>query len=88
MNIALDYDGTFTTDPHFWLGFIYSARAAGHVVHIVTMRYESEPITAFTGNCLTWYTGRKAKKAWCEKEGLEFDIWIDDRPEWLCADSA
>lgn len=42
MNIALDYDGTYTADPDMWLRFVEEAQAAGHKVFIVTMRYESE----------------------------------------------
>lgn len=29
MNIALDYDGTYTSDPSLWLRFVLDAQASG-----------------------------------------------------------
>ena len=86
MIIGLDYDGTITEDKSFWIAFYYMARAAGHDVQVVTMRHESEPITDFPS--MIWYTGRKAKKPWCDANGLKIDVWIDDQPAWLLNDSA
>lgn len=42
MNIALDYDGTYTNDPDLWMAFVNNAIARGHQVFVVTMRYPSE----------------------------------------------
>lgn len=86
MLIGLDYDGTITADKAFWKAFIYMARAVGHEVVIVTMRYERETIDDPMG-CMVYYTERKAKKPWCDAYLLKIDIWIDDEPAWLMSDS-
>lgn len=86
MIIGLDYDGTVTADRAFWMAFYYQARACGHTVYIVTMRHETEPVTDFPA--MVYYTGRRAKKPWCESNGIKIDVWIDDNPEWLVCDSA
>lgn len=81
MNIALDYDGTYTKDPELWHAFIASAAARGHRVCCVTMRYPSEPVQM---PCDVIYTGRKAKAAHAQAvHQMAFDIWIDDRPEFI-----
>lgn len=85
ISIALDYDGTITKDRALWMAFYFLCRAAGHDVRVVTMRYEHEPICDWPG--IIYYTGRKAKKAWCDKNGIKIDIWIDDNPEWITNDS-
>lgn len=86
-NIALDYDGTITTDFDLWVAIYWMLRAAGHTVYVVTGRYEDkEPIRSnFPG--LIYYTGRCAKKPWCERHGLNIDIWIDDCPQFINKDS-
>lgn len=94
MNIALDYDGTYTNDPNLWLRFILDCQAAGHSVWIVTMRYPSEcgedmfdqrikgllvPVVA---------TSRTAKKEFCRKLGIVIHVWIDDHPEAVLNDAS
>ena len=81
MNIALDYDGTFTEDPTLWSCFAALAAKRGHTVTIVTMRYPSEPIPDMPLPIV--YTSRKAKAV-----AFKADIWIDDKPHWLVTDSA
>lgn len=89
MNIALDYDGTFTSDPDLWCTFIHQSLIRGHKVYVVTMRYASEcedfhpllkywnlPVVA-TGKDNDRYAKRKA----CEELGINIHIWIDDNPE-------
>lgn len=83
MKIALDYDGTFTRDPAFWMQFIHNAKAQGHEVKILTMRFKSEPIEHAIP-CDIIYTGRKAKRAFFR----DADIFIDDQPEFLLMDAA
>lgn len=86
MKIGLDYDGTITAAPELWLAFYYTAIAQGHEVVVVTMRHPEEAVEDFPAKVI--YTGRKAKKLWCDKQGIDIDIWIDDRPAWLFQDSA
>lgn len=92
MNIALDFDGTYTAPPKVWDKFISFCMEEGHKVSIVTMRYEENEniqgyLTAWAKQCDIVYTGCKAKKSFCEAKGLRFNIWIDDNPEWLFQDA-
>jgi hypothetical protein len=69
MLIALDYDGTYVSDPPLWDRFIASARASGHRVFIVTMRF---PSGCRTGRSLPGkvdrivFTSREAKARVCQ----------------------
>lgn len=83
LNIALDYDGTWTEHPAFWDAFRALARGYGHKVTIVTMRTPSEPVEA-SGAVI--YTSRRAKLKYAEENGIDVDIWIDDNPGWLFTD--
>lgn len=90
MNIALDYDGTFTNDPSMWLRFVADAQRQGHSVYVVTMRYPSE-CDGTRGAILdprlkslsvpVVCTSRMAKRPVCEALGIRIHIWIDDNPE-------
>jgi len=82
MNIALDYDGTFTEDPGLWLKFIESAQAHGHTVMLVTMRYPVEQVTSQL-KCPVHYTSRQAKRRYMQNMGIEIQVWIDDIPEFI-----
>ena len=83
MNIALDFDETFTADPSLWTAFITKARTRLHTVTFVTCRpangnnsdieYESERL----GIRIVYTAGRQ--KQHCFKA----DIWIDDSPETI-----
>lgn len=94
MNIALDYDGTYTSDPNMWLRFVLDAQEKGHTVYIVTMRYESEcwqkeafdhRLTALLVPLIC--TARMAKKPFCEERGIHIHVWIDDHPEAVHKDA-
>lgn len=89
LTLALDYDGTVTADPGLWAGFIELARARGHRVAIVTMRYPDEAIDPAIA-ARAWrviYTGRRAKAAHLAGRGIAIDIWIDDNPGFILADA-
>jgi hypothetical protein len=89
MNIALDYDGTFTAAPEQWLEFIKMMQRAGHGVCIVTMRYPSEcdgtkgSVDSRLKELFVPFicTSRTAKQPFCESLGIMIHIWIDDHPE-------
>jgi len=93
MNIALDWDDTFTRDPELWVNFVSDARRRGHTVKIVTFRHPHHtgdialeleqrgipiPIIA---------TGHNQKRPYCN-QALEWfpDVWIDDSPEYIVAE--
>lgn len=80
MNIALDYDGTYTRDPELWDTFVSGAGARGHDVFMVTMRYPHEEIK---GPCRVIYTSRQAKLPFVSELGIVVHIWIDDKPHFI-----
>lgn len=99
MNIALDYDGTYTADPELWLSFIRAAQERGHLVAVVTMRYPSECTPEHMDPRLLALglpmlaTSRKAKRpAWevyAASNGLPpLHVWIDDNPGAVTTDAA
>lgn len=81
LHIALDYDGTYTADPQLWDEFIKFARLRGHIVKILTMRYQNYKETVKEPPCEVIYTGRKAKESF-----YLADIWIDDQPRLIVND--
>ena len=78
---ALDYDGTYTADRGLWDEFIKLAQARGHVVTILTMRYQNYKETIKDAPCEVIYTGRKAKYNF-----YLANIWIDDQPHLIVND--
>ena len=87
INFALDYDGTFTEDPEFWLDFIDSLRKRGHSVYMVTLRSKEHDLDAIHEYIedhykvpIVWCDGR-SKREVTEEKGIKINIWIDDMPE-------
>jgi hypothetical protein len=91
MRIALDYDKTYTAMPEVWDVFIAAARAAGHAVEIVTMRYGSpdELIPDHVACKVDYvvYTRRKGKARHMQFMDRPVDIWIDDCPRFILLDA-
>lgn len=85
LNIALDFDDTFTCDPAFWLSFIKLAHKQGHQVYICTMRHDfgrerQEVEEAINGLVPIIFCCRKWKKKVAEEKDIHISIWIDDMP--------
>lgn len=85
MKIALDFDGTFTADPSFWLDFISKAEKEGHEVRIVTMRCEIKDginwaHMGWAPPCAVMWCDGEPKRDFCKAAGWVPDIWIDDDP--------
>lgn len=92
LRIALDHDGTFDEDTFLWSEFVVSALKRGHDVRFVTMRFpnEGEDIESYAKRLSIpiIYTSRQGKRRFCRDEAKwEPHIWIDDNPEFVCADS-
>jgi hydroxymethylpyrimidine pyrophosphatase-like HAD family hydrolase len=88
MNIALDFDETYTLSPFFWDEFIQLTKAHGHKVVVVTIRHEywdAHPyLDDLKDNGLqVVFTDGRAKKPFCEELGINIDVWTDDRPDYI-----
>lgn len=89
--IALDYDGTITTNVEFWMHFIMLSQDAGYAVAIVTMRtWEEKQTMDEWVQTHPWIitTSRRAKQEFCASFGIVPSIWIDDNPAWIYTDAA
>lgn len=92
MNIALDFDGTYTEMPDVWDKFIENAKADGHDVYIVTFRdlEDRHPAMDYLSKTLLVpiiFTSRNPKKKFCNSIGLDISIWIDDNPDLIVFES-
>ena len=88
MNIALDYDETWTRDPDLWHAFVTAAKAKGHTVYGVTMRYPREGTdmdARYKSGCNggIFFTSRQAKLYYMEKQDVIIHVWIDDSPNFI-----
>ncbi len=84
MNIAIDYDDTYTRDPLMWVNIIAFFKRRGHMVYCVTSRsyHASSPVIIDLGNKVDeiYYTNGKAKQPFMFAQGIRIDVWIDDNP--------
>lgn len=93
MKIALDYDGTYTLDPEFWNAVMARAKYNGHDVRIVTARDErfdrTPALIELEERVEVIYCRGVAKKWYLSHNGGDFqpDVWIDDKPESILANS-
>ena len=81
MRIALDYDGTYTSDPVLWLAFVELAQMRGHEIVCCTLRSPEEMNdmdAAFCAAVRVIPTSRQAKAKFCKA-----DVWIDDFPHQI-----
>jgi hypothetical protein len=89
MNIALDYDDTFTRDPAVWSAFVKDASCSGHDIRFVTFRSEgaggNEDILADAYNLAipVIFTSGRRKRLHCYELGFIVHVWIDDMPELI-----
>ena len=84
MNIAIDYDNTFTADVMMWTHVVNEFICAGHTVMCVTNRaLPSDTLDAVMENLGidVIYAGDRFKRdAVWEDAAMVIDIWIDDIP--------
>lgn len=86
MNIALDFDDTYTRDPAFWDKFIADAKERGHDIRIVTFRKSTmtDPALDYLARSIpVIFTEYTQKREWCNRVGFIVDVWIDDSPEFI-----
>ncbi len=94
--MAIDFDRTYTADRRLWQAFILGAVRSGHRVICVTDRRDSGEnrriIAASFGQIFQHlaavvYCNNQPKRRAAELWGHRVDIWIDDVPEIIAADS-
>jgi hypothetical protein len=80
VNIALDWDGTYTADQWLWDTFIASAKSRGHTVYCVTARIANPQNIAEVRieGVETIFCGLASKPVVTEARGIKIDVWIDD----------
>ena len=100
MNIALDFDNTYTEDTELWDIFIKSAQKRGHVVYCVTMRAgifaDMDRLIDLIGRDRVIICGKdkygaepvKFKREVCMDRNIKIDVWIDDMPEMISGGTA
>ena len=86
MKIAIDFDGTYSSDPVLFLTFAVLAVSRFHDVRIVTARKDdakNSDIKKAAKKCglKVIFTGGKKKIAHCKKIGWEPNVWIDNNPK-------
>ncbi len=89
LTIAIDYDDTFTKDPHLWNGFVSSALGRGIDVYIVTMRSPDQvgdlhKVAHTIPKDRVVFTALQAKRPYMRRHhSVHVDIWIDDSPQYV-----
>lgn len=81
LRIALDFDGTFTTNPGMWLKVIKTFQDANVDVICITSRFPNVPVTGIP--VPVYYACGQQKADFAHERGLEVDVWIDDMPSCI-----
>lgn len=88
INIAIDFDGTFTANPALFCQLIGMMLKYGVDVRLVTFRFS----TGNNSDIHTWaerlnvpviFTEGKQKESFCEGIGWKPTIWVDDDPRFI-----
>ena len=89
MNIAIDFDDTYTRDPQMWDAFIGLALKNGHNVYCVTARANTQDqqvlgsIGQMVGRQNCYFTAMQGKRAYMWANKIRIDVWIDDMPDMI-----
>lgn len=81
---AIDYDGTYASNPGLWDAFILAARINGSRVLICTGR--AFPPTEAPQGIEVHCSAGQAKHAYLAEQGIQVDVWIDDDPASVITD--
>jgi len=87
LTFALDYHKTYSADPKFWNVFIQLVWLRKDKVYCVSHATDQkeiddlmESIGKIIGKDMVILTNGQAKKPYCDKHGIDIDIWIDNNP--------
>ena len=83
MNVAIDYDDTYTLDPMAWDSIIKLLENSGHKVFCVTKRYEhiADDIKEALDIKIIFTPKGMSKMQATKLSGINIDVWIDDKPQ-------
>jgi len=82
MQIAIDWDKTYTSDPQLWASIIKMMMDRGHNPVIVTRRTQADPVRAPFGVPVL-YVGNNLKEPAAIRAGYNIKIWVDDQPQYI-----
>jgi len=83
MNIAIDYDNTYTLDKKIWNQVINTFLNNGHKVFCVTKRYEHIADDIRQDMQIPIIYATKSKLEATLQKDIRIDIWIDDKPQTI-----
>ncbi len=92
MNIAIDYDGTWTRDPTLFAEFARAAMGRGHTVVLLTGRSDdpddprwAEEVRREIGGLMPIvFAGNQWKREALKRAGFDGHVvFIDDNPEYI-----
>lgn len=84
MNIAIDYDDTYTLSPDVWNQIIDILLKQNNNVYCVTKRYKDNAkdiVEAFANTNIPIIYAIKSKLEAVSDAGIKIDVWIDDKPQ-------
>jgi acid phosphatase class B len=88
LNIALDFDDTYTLHPELWNDVIEMFQKSGFNVYCVTARPDNHmeqvyrSLSGVIQEDMILNTSLRAKKEYVRKHhGIHIHVWIDDTPE-------
>jgi|TARA_R110000823_G_scaffold275486_1_gene394229 hydroxymethylpyrimidine pyrophosphatase-like HAD family hydrolase len=80
MIIAIDYDGTYSSDPDCWDKIINLLQSNNHKVYCVTKRYPAYSQDIKDALKIPIIYARQSKIVATKNVGIEVDIWIENNP--------
>jgi hypothetical protein len=93
LTFALDYHKTYSADPKFWNVFIQLVWLRKDKVYCVSHSTDEQEIAdlmdsigKIIGKDMVILTHGKAKKPYCDANGIDIDIWIDNNPIHIVED--
>jgi len=86
MNIAIDYDLTWSEDPEFWQCVVALGEDMGHSFWIVTGRsdHRLEVVEKDAPGVPIISCAQEAKASEVAFNNVSIDVWIDDDPFNVC----
>lgn len=87
---AFDFDNTISRDPEGFLKIMHTLEMRGHVCYVVTARlstmYPDDLNFLKDKGYRVFFTELKAKRKYMQDQGIEIDVWVDDKPEAVYQD--